>query len=88
MTKPVLPPDLADHVSPATILVRGGATRSLHDETCEALFMTSGFVYGDAGVLDKPRRQAPAPAAHQSFIIAGIARVEHRRHDWLLGCDL
>ena len=28
MTKPVLPPDLADNLDPATILVRGGATRS------------------------------------------------------------
>ena len=45
MTKPVLPPDLADSLDPATILVRGGATRSPYDETCEALFMTSGFVY-------------------------------------------
>ena len=45
MTKPVLPPDLADKVSPATLLVRGGATRSPYDETCEALFLTSGFVY-------------------------------------------
>ena len=26
MTKPVLPPDLADTSRPATILVRGGAT--------------------------------------------------------------
>jgi O-succinylhomoserine sulfhydrylase len=48
MTKPVLPPDLADAVAPATILVRGGATRSAHDETCEALYLTSGFVYGSA----------------------------------------
>ena len=28
MIKPVLPPDLAGNVAPATILVRGGATRS------------------------------------------------------------
>ena len=52
MTKPVLPPDLVDAVSPATILVRGGATRSPHDETCEALFLTSGFVYGDAAAAE------------------------------------
>ena len=48
MTKHVLPADLAQTVDPATILVRGGATRSAHDETCEALFMTSCFVYDDA----------------------------------------
>ena len=48
MTKPVLPPELAAEVSPATLLVRGGSTRSGFDETCEALFLSSGFVYGNA----------------------------------------
>ena len=48
MTKPVLPADLAAAVSQATLLVRGGAERSPHEETCEALYMTSGFVYEDA----------------------------------------
>jgi len=52
MTKPILPSDLADHVSLATILVRGGATRSPYDETCEALFLTSGFVYNDAAAAE------------------------------------
>ena len=52
MTKPVLPADLAATVSPATLLVRGGATRSAHAETCEALFMTSGFVYEDAAAAE------------------------------------
>src|SRR6185312_4125663 len=48
MTKQVLPPELAAEVSQATILVRGGAMRSPFDETCEAMFLTSGFVYGSA----------------------------------------
>src|SRR5712691_7427120 len=48
MTKSVLPPELANAVSPATILVRGGSTRSDYEETSEALFLTSGFVYGNA----------------------------------------
>lgn len=48
MSKLVLPPEIAAEVSPATLLVRGGATRSAHEETCEALFLTSGFVYGTA----------------------------------------
>ncbi|HEY1258711.1 MAG TPA: O-succinylhomoserine sulfhydrylase [Stellaceae bacterium] len=52
MTKPVLPAELTETVSPATILVRGGATRSAHAETCEALFMTSGFVYEDAAAAE------------------------------------
>ena len=33
---------------PATLLVRGGTMRSNQDETAEALFLTSGFVYEDA----------------------------------------
>jgi O-succinylhomoserine sulfhydrylase len=33
---------------PATLLVRGGLDRSHHDETAEALFLTSGFVYDSA----------------------------------------
>ena len=48
MTKPVLPPELAAEVSPATLLVRGGAMRSGFEETCEALYLSSGFVYGSA----------------------------------------
>ena len=33
---------------PQTALVRGGLERSQFDETCEAIYMTSGFVYGTA----------------------------------------
>ncbi|GIX09161.1 O-succinylhomoserine sulfhydrylase [Elioraea sp.] len=32
----------------ATTAVRGGLARSHHGETCEALYLTSGFVYDDA----------------------------------------
>jgi O-succinylhomoserine sulfhydrylase len=48
MPKPILPPDFAATLDSATILVRGGTERSLYDETSEALFMTSGFVYSSA----------------------------------------
>jgi O-succinylhomoserine sulfhydrylase len=48
MTKAVLPPEIAAEVSPATLLVRGGSTRSGYEETCEALYLSSGFVYGSA----------------------------------------
>lgn len=34
---------------PATLLVRGGQMRTDQDETAEALFLTSGFVYESAG---------------------------------------
>src|ERR1700719_2074333 len=48
MPKPILPLELAAHLALATLLVRGGSERSAYDETCEALFLTSGFVYGTA----------------------------------------
>jgi O-succinylhomoserine sulfhydrylase len=42
--------DMSDETTwrPATRLVRGGMRRSGFDETCEALFMTSGYVYASA----------------------------------------
>ncbi|MBV9829064.1 MAG: O-succinylhomoserine sulfhydrylase [Alphaproteobacteria bacterium] len=48
MPKPILPPELTAELSPATLLVRGGTERSAYEETSEALYMTSGFVYGTA----------------------------------------
>jgi O-succinylhomoserine sulfhydrylase len=48
MTRAVLPKDPALRFDDATLLVRGGATRSAFEETSEALFMTSGFVYESA----------------------------------------
>jgi O-succinylhomoserine sulfhydrylase len=48
MPKPILPPELAADLAPATLLVRGGSERTAYEETSEALFMTSGFVYGSA----------------------------------------
>src|SRR6056297_1168134 len=46
MTRESRPP--ADAWRPDTVAVRGGARRSELDETAEALFLTSGFVYPDA----------------------------------------
>ncbi len=48
MTRPVLPADATSSLADATLLVRGGATRSQFEETSEALFLTSGFVYENA----------------------------------------
>ena len=78
MTKPVLPPDLADHVSPATILVRGGATRSPHDETCEALFMTSGFVYDDAAAAEAAFAQDGSRYVYSRYRNPTVAMFEER----------
>ena len=37
-----------EHASEATKLIRGGLSRSGFDETAEAIYATSGFVYGSA----------------------------------------
>ncbi|SMC67257.1 O-succinylhomoserine sulfhydrylase [Janibacter indicus] len=43
--RPYLDPE---GLSPQTLAVRGGQARSTFDETSEALYLTSGFVYGSA----------------------------------------
>jgi O-succinylhomoserine sulfhydrylase len=78
MTKPVLPADLADILDPATILVRGGATRSPHDETCEALFMTSGFVYDTAAAAAQAFAQEGSRFVYSRYRNPTVAMFEER----------
>lgn len=44
---------LPDDVGPATRAVRAGLNRSGFDETAEALYLTSGFVYESAGAAEQ-----------------------------------
>ncbi|MET0450123.1 MAG: O-succinylhomoserine sulfhydrylase [Aeromicrobium sp.] len=57
MSEPVpsvrIPKPLPDGVSQATIGVRGGLLRSEFEETAEALYLTSGYVYASAGDAEK-----------------------------------
>lgn len=54
MTEPVrIPKSLPDGVSQATIGVRGGMLRSQFDETAEALFLNSGYVYDSAAAAEQ-----------------------------------
>ncbi|HEX2704935.1 MAG TPA: O-succinylhomoserine sulfhydrylase [Candidatus Lustribacter sp.] len=48
MPDPLDPPDAPPALRPDTLAIRGGLTRSGFDETAEALFLTSGFVYDSA----------------------------------------
>jgi O-succinylhomoserine sulfhydrylase len=48
-----IPTPLPDGVSQATIGVRGGLLRSGFEETAEALYLTSGYVYGSAADAEK-----------------------------------
>ena len=78
MTKPVLPAHLVQSLDPATILVRGGATRSPHDETCEALFMTSGFVYDTAGAAEQAFAQDGSRFVYSRYRNPTVAMFEER----------
>src|SRR3984957_7105653 len=55
MTDPSVrtPKALPDGVSQATIGVRGGLLRSGFEETAEATYLTSGYVYESAAVAEK-----------------------------------
>ena len=48
-----IPAPLPDGVSQATIGVRGGLLRSGFDETAEAIYLTSGYVYSSAAEAEK-----------------------------------
>ena len=48
-----IPAPLPDGVSQATIGVRGGLLRSGFEETAEALYLTSGYVYASAADAEK-----------------------------------
>ena len=48
-----IPRPLPDGVSQATVGVRGGLLRSGFKETAEALYLTSGYVYGSAAEAEK-----------------------------------
>jgi O-succinylhomoserine sulfhydrylase len=78
MTKPVLPADLTETLDPATILVRGGATRSPYDETCEALFMTSGFVYETAAAAEQAFAQEGSRFVYSRYRNPTVAMFEER----------
>ena len=62
----------------ATRLVRGGTRRSAHGETSEAMFLTSGFVYEDAGEAEA-RFKGDAPGfVYSRFGNPTVAMFERR----------
>jgi O-succinylhomoserine sulfhydrylase len=48
-----IPDPLPDGVSQATIGVRGGILRSQFEETSEAMYLASGYVYGSAAEAEQ-----------------------------------
>ncbi|HIM46235.1 MAG TPA: O-succinylhomoserine sulfhydrylase [Alphaproteobacteria bacterium] len=62
----------------ATHLVRGGTRRSAHGETSEAMFLTSGYVYEDAGEAEA-RFKGDAPGfVYSRFGNPTVAMFERR----------
>jgi len=78
MTKHVLPPELAAEVSQATLLVRGGAMRSEFEETCEALYLTSGFVYGSAAEAEAAFKNDGSRFVYSRYRNPTVAMFEER----------
>lgn len=63
---------------PATRMVRGGTRRSEHGETSEAIFMTSGYIYDDAGEAEA-RFKGDAPGfVYSRFGNPTVAMFERR----------
>ncbi len=78
MPKPVLPADLAAPLAPATVLVRGGATRSPYEETCEAMFLTSGFVYDSAAAAEAAFAQEGSRYVYSRYRNPTVTMFEER----------
>ncbi len=78
MPKPILPPELAAELAPATLLVRGGSERSGYEETCEALFLTSGFVYGSAAEAEAAFKQDGSRYVYSRYRNPTVTMFEER----------
>ena len=78
MTKPILPPELAAELDPATILVRGGTMRSGFDETCEALYLSSGFVYATAAEAEAAFKNDGSRFVYTRYRNPTVAMFEER----------
>ena len=66
----------------ATRLIRGGISRSEFDETAEAIYTTSGFVYGSAE--EAQAAFAGTSALQIAACVGSPARPTKKRH----GCSL
>jgi O-succinylhomoserine sulfhydrylase len=63
---------------PATLLVRGGTMRSSMDETSEALFLTSGFVYDSAEQAEATFNGTQTHYQYSRFGNPTVAMLEQR----------
>ncbi len=78
MSKPRLSAGPARPLRPATQLVRGGTRRSDFDETAEALFLTSGFVYDSAAQAEATFAGTEKHFQYSRFGNPTVAMLEER----------
>ncbi len=63
---------------PRTQAVRGGLIRSQHGETSEALYLTSGFAYPDAGAAERRFKNEEPGYIYSRFSNPAVAAFEER----------
>src|ERR1700732_3849835 len=78
MPQPMLPSELISGLSPATLLVRGGSEGTAYEETSEALFMTSGFVYGSAAEAEAAFKQDGSRYVYSRYRNPTVTMFEER----------
>lgn len=69
---------LPDDLNPATLLVHGGTRRSQFEETSEAIFLTSGFVYGSAEAAEAAFANDGSRFVYSRFRNPTVAMFEDR----------
>jgi O-succinylhomoserine sulfhydrylase len=65
-------------MKPATLLVHGGVSRSVHGETAEALYLTSGYVYDSAEQAEATFTGAIEHYQYSRFANPTVAMLEER----------
>ncbi len=70
--------DPKNSLRPATKLVHGGVSRSMHGETAEALFLTSGFVYDSAEQAEATFKGTVQHYQYSRFGNPTVAMLEER----------
>src|SRR4029077_8632494 len=78
MPTPILPPEFAAELSPATLLVRAGTGRSAYEKTSEALYLTSGFVYARAAEAEAAFKQDGSRYVYSRYRNPTVTMFEER----------
>lgn len=78
MSERTTKPDPLSNKELSSLLVHGGTTRTSFDETCEAIFMTSGYVYKTAEEAEQAFLQDGQRYVYSRFANPTVAMFEER----------